>query len=98
MVKDEDGAPIIFQGPNANFSEAGLVDLTNSDAVAFVGQDCGKHSTWVAGAGMADYAEWMPVDGAVLANGEDPRESAQSLSSLVARTQRANHQRGRPSR
>ncbi len=72
MVKDEDGAPIIFQGPNANFSEAGLVDLTNSDAVAFVGQELRQALDLGSRGWMADYAEWMPVDGAVLANGEDP--------------------------
>ncbi len=66
------GAPFLFTGADAEFSPTGLLDLTSADARAYLK----THLRGALDAGvrgwMADYAEWMPVDGAVLASGEDP--------------------------
>ena len=72
LVKSTDGEPVLFQGPNATFSSAGLIDLTNPAAVEWVGAELRQALDLGARGWMADYAEWMPVDDVVLASGEDP--------------------------
>jgi alpha-glucosidase (family GH31 glycosyl hydrolase) len=72
LVKNSEGETYRFQGPNANFSHAGLIDLTNPDAVTWVEGELRQALELGARGWMADYAEWMPVDDAVLASGEDP--------------------------
>lgn len=66
------GEPFLFTGADADFSPTGLLDLTNADARAYMK----THLRGALDAGvrgwMADFAEWMPVDGAVLQSGEDP--------------------------
>jgi len=72
MVKDSSGEFVRFQGPNANFTHAGLIDLTNTEARAWVAGELRQALDYGARGWMADYAEWMPVDDVVLASGEDP--------------------------
>ena len=72
LVKDSSGEFVRFQGPNANFTHAGLVDLTNTDAREWVANELRQALAYGARGWMADYAEWMPVDDVVLASGEDP--------------------------
>ncbi|MEE2836159.1 MAG: TIM-barrel domain-containing protein [Myxococcota bacterium] len=72
LVKDKSGEFVRFQGPNANFTHAGLIDLTNEAAVEWVANELRQALDYGARGWMADYAEWMPVDDVVLASGEDP--------------------------
>lgn len=66
------GEPFLFTGVDADFSPTGLLDLTNADARAYMkGHLAGALAAGVRG-WMADFAEWMPVDGVALASGEDP--------------------------
>jgi alpha-glucosidase (family GH31 glycosyl hydrolase) len=62
----------MFTGPDRNFSPTTLVDLTNPDARDFVK----KHLTDAFALGvrgwMADFGEWLPLDGVKLHDGEDP--------------------------
>src|SRR5690606_30122450 len=69
---DERGAPYLFDGADKNFSPTALVDLTNEDAVAYTRAHLEEALELGAMGWMADYAEWMPVEGAKLASGEDP--------------------------
>jgi alpha-glucosidase (family GH31 glycosyl hydrolase) len=70
LIQREDGTPRTVQDPA--FRTAGLVDLSNEDAVAWLR---GYLDTAAATLGidgwMADFTEWAPVD-AVLADGTDP--------------------------
>ncbi|MCC7071689.1 MAG: hypothetical protein IT383_10215 [Deltaproteobacteria bacterium] len=71
-ITTPEGAPFLFTGADADFSPTGLLDLSGAEARAYMK----THLRGALDAGvrgwMADFAEWMPVDGAVLASGEDP--------------------------
>lgn len=71
-IKTPDGEPHLFTGVDADFSPTGLLDLTSGAAREYMK----THLRGALDAGirgwMADYAEWMPVDGAALSSGEDP--------------------------
>jgi len=71
-VNDVAGGPILFDGADADFSPTGKLDLTNDDAVAYVKQHLHTALDLGARGWMADYAEWMPIERAALASGEDP--------------------------
>lgn len=71
-IRTPAGEPFLFTGADADFSPTALVDLTSADARDYVkGHLAGALQAGVRG-WMADFAEWMPVDGAALASGEDP--------------------------
>lgn len=72
LIDDAEGAPLRFDGADAAFAPTALVDLTDDDAVAFVKGELKAALAAGARGWMADFAEWMPVEGAVLASGEDP--------------------------
>jgi alpha-glucosidase len=71
-VNDVGGGPLLFDGADANFSPTGVLDLTNDDAIAYVKGHLKDALALGARGWMADYAEWMPIERAVLASGEDP--------------------------
>lgn len=71
-IHDVDGQPYLFDGADAEFSPTALVDLTNDDAVAYTRAHLEEALALGAMGWMADYAEWMPVQRAKLASGEDP--------------------------
>jgi alpha-glucosidase len=73
-IGDVGGGPHLFSGVNAGFSPTALLDLTNPLAVKFMKREMEKAIALGARGWMADYAEWMPVDGAVLYSGEDPEQ------------------------
>lgn len=64
--------PFLFDGADAKFSPTGLVDLTNPDAIAWTKSFLHDAIDWGARGWMADFAEWMPVEGVRLHSGEDP--------------------------
>lgn len=64
--------PFLFDGADAKFSPTGLVDLTNPDAVRWTKSFLHQAMDRGARGWMADFAEWMPVEGVRLASGEDP--------------------------
>jgi alpha-glucosidase len=71
-IEHENGDVYLFDGVDASFSPTGLLDLTDDGALDFMR---GKLQTAIdlgSRGWMADYAEWMPVQRAVLASGEDP--------------------------
>jgi alpha-glucosidase len=71
-VDHENGDVYLFDGVDASFSPTALLDLTDPGAVDFMR---GKLETAIdlgSRGWMADYAEWMPVQAAVLADGRDP--------------------------
>ncbi len=71
-IKTPAGEPLLFTGVDADFSPTGLLDLTSPDARAYVkGHMASALAAGVRG-WMADFGEWMPVDGAALASGDDP--------------------------
>ncbi len=71
-IKDESGEAYLFDGSDKSFSPTALVDLTNEDAVAYTRAHLEEALALGSMGWMADFAEWMPVEGAVLASGEDP--------------------------
>lgn len=71
-IQDAAGGTFLFDGADADFSPTGLVDLTNEAARAFTKEHLQGALDLGARGWMADFAEWMPVDGVKLASGEDP--------------------------
>lgn len=72
-ILHEEGGPYMFDGADRNFSPTALLDLTNEDAVRYMREEHLEVALELGSMGwMADYAEWMPVQGAKLASGEDP--------------------------
>jgi sulfoquinovosidase len=71
-IKNENGDPYLFTGVDRDFSETGLLDLTNPEAHAYMKEHLTSALELGARGWMADFAEWMPVDDVVLASGEDP--------------------------
>ena len=72
VVKNESGEPFIFTGPEDGFRDTILMDLTNEETRAFVKNEIKNAYDFGSRGHMADYGEWLPVDGAQLASGEDP--------------------------
>jgi len=71
-IRRPDGTTHLFTGVDKNFSPTTLLDLSNADAVDYV-KDHLKGALALGARGwMADFAEWMPVDDVVLADGGDP--------------------------
>lgn len=71
-IQTPEGEPLLFTGVDADFSPTGLLDLTDGAAREYMKTHLrGALDLGIRG-WMADYAEWMPVDGAALASGEDP--------------------------
>lgn len=66
------GGTFLFDGVDANFSPTGLVDLTNPAAVTWMKSFLEGALDLGARGWMADFAEWMPIEGVKLASGEDP--------------------------
>jgi alpha-glucosidase len=64
------GAPYATTG--AKFTDTAFLDLTNPQTRAWVKGKLQDMLDLGALGWMADFAEWMPVDGVVLASGEDP--------------------------
>lgn len=63
----------IFAGADRDFSDTGLLDLTNVDALEYMKEEHLKPALAAGARGwMADFAEWMPVEDVTLASGEDP--------------------------
>lgn len=69
LVKKADGTTYRIVDPA--FRQAGLVDLTNPDAAAWLASYFETAAALGIDGWMADFTEWMPVD-AVLADGSDP--------------------------
>jgi alpha-glucosidase (family GH31 glycosyl hydrolase) len=72
VVKDENGDAYTFTGAEDGFRDSVLIDLTDPEAQAFVRAELQAALDLGARGWMADYGEWMPIDGAVIASGEDP--------------------------
>ncbi len=67
------GAPVIFSGPDRNFSPTALLDLSNDGARDYMKREHLAEALRLGARGwMADYAEWMPVDDVILPSGDDP--------------------------
>ena len=67
------GAPVLFSGPDREFSPTALLDLSNEGARAYMKREHLQQALQLGARGwMADYAEWMPVDDVALDGGEDP--------------------------
>jgi len=67
------GEPVIFSGPDRNFSPTALLDLSNPEAWAYMKREHLQEALRLGARGwMADYAEWMPIDDVALASGDDP--------------------------
>jgi sulfoquinovosidase len=71
-IEDESGAPYLFSGPDRDFSPTALLDLTDPGAREFMKGFLRADLARGVRGWMADFAEWQPVEGAVLASGEDP--------------------------
>jgi alpha-glucosidase len=73
VLRTSTNEPFSFAGPDREFSPTALLDLTNDDARAYMKREHLQKALQLGARGwMADYAEWMPVDDAVLASGDDP--------------------------
>lgn len=71
-IHHQNGDVYLFAGVDASFSPTGLLDLTNDDAIEYMRGELEDALELGARGWMADYAEWMPVQAAVLADGRDP--------------------------
>lgn len=65
LVKHEDGTDYTFQG--ATFTDAGLIDLDNPDARAWVVSKMRAAIALGADGWMNDFGEWLPTDGKTFA-------------------------------
>ena len=72
ILEKQGNQPFLFDGADAQFSPTGLVDLTNPDAVRWTAGFLHDAIDWGALGWMADFAEWMPVEGVRLHSGADP--------------------------
>lgn len=70
VMKRVDGTPYTFTG--AKFTETGVLDLSTESDRAWVRTKVRDMLDLGARGWMADFAEWAPVDGAVVNSGEDP--------------------------
>ena len=67
------GEPVIFAGPDRNFSPTALLDLSNEAARSYMKREHLQEALRLGARGwMADYAEWMPIDDVALPSGDDP--------------------------
>ena len=78
LIADEEGAPMMLPGAEGALSELGILDLTNPEAWDFAKALMHRAIDQGVDGWMADYAEWTPIDGAVLFDGSDP-EAAHNL-------------------
>ena len=78
LIANTDGSPMMVPGAEGALNELGILDLTNPDAWDFAKDLMHLAIEQGADGWMADYAEWTPIDGAVLFDGSDP-EAAHNL-------------------
>lgn len=71
-ITDASGAPYLFSGADRDFSPTGLLDLTHPEGRVFLQELMTDVLARGARGWMADFAEWQPVEGAVLHDGSDP--------------------------
>lgn len=72
-ILDENDGTYLFDGADRDFSPTSLLDLTNEDAVRYMREEHLEAALALGAMGwMADFAEWMPVQGAKVASGADP--------------------------
>ena len=70
VIKDVQGEPWLTA--SARFTDTGFLDLSTQASRTWVKSKLAQPLAYGVGGWMADFAEWMPVDGAVLNSGQDP--------------------------
>jgi alpha-glucosidase len=70
LITDVNGAPYTTAG--AKFTDTAFIDFTNAATRTWMVNILAQPLALGALGWMADYAEWMPVDGAHLSSGENP--------------------------